>query len=55
VPIPHPLYGTVTSRLGFTEEMARYMRFGRAVDATRLETEIGYTPRTTAEALEAVA
>ena len=55
VPIPHPLYDTVTSRFGFTDEMGRYLRFGRAVDITRLREEIGYTPRTTVEALEAVA
>jgi UDP-glucose 4-epimerase len=55
VPIPHPVYGTVTSRLGFPEDMVRYLRFGRAVDTTRLREEIGFTPRTTAEALEAVA
>jgi len=54
-PIPHPLYGTVTGRIGFPEDMVRYLRFGRAVDTARLEREVGYTPRTTAEALEAVA
>lgn len=54
-PILHPLYGTVTGPLGFPEDMVRYLRFGRAVDTTRLERDVGYTPRTTAEALEAVA
>ena len=55
LPIPHPIFGTVTGRLGFPEDMVRYLRFGRAVDTTRLEQEVGYTPRTTAEAIEAVA
>jgi UDP-glucose 4-epimerase len=55
VPIPHPLYGTVAGPLGFTEDIVRYLRHGRAVDVRRLTGEVGYTPRATEQVLEAVA
>jgi UDP-glucose 4-epimerase len=54
VPVPHPLYGTVAGPLGFTDDIVRYLRHGRAVDVRRLTEEVGYTPRATEQVLEAV-
>jgi UDP-glucose 4-epimerase len=54
VPVPHPLYGTIAGPLGFTEDIVRYLRHGRAVDVRRLTEEVGYTPRPTEQVLEAV-
>jgi UDP-glucose 4-epimerase len=57
-PVAGPLFGTVTAagrRLGlfdFSEDFVRLLRFGRAVDTTRLTEEVGYRPaRSTAEAV----
>ena len=58
-PVPHPLFGTaslVGKRLGlfsFSPDFRRLLQHGRAVDTSRLENEIGFTPRyTTVEAVE---
>jgi UDP-glucose 4-epimerase len=59
VPVAAPLFGAVVSagrRAGMpviSEDFRRLLRFGRAVDITRLVDEIGYTPRYSAS--EAVA
>ena len=53
VGVPHPLFGSVAGRLGFSEEMIRYLRYGRGVEIERLTRELGYEPRPTVEALEA--
>ena len=51
VPVLSPLFGTVTAasrRLGlmsFSPDFRRLLRYGRAVDTTRLIEEVGYTPR----------
>src|SRR6184192_2382024 len=51
VPVPAPLFGGVAGsgrRVGMpavSPDFRRLLRFGRAVDITRLVEEIGYTPR----------
>ena len=52
VPIPHPLFEPAMARLGgrlgagaLTGDGVRMMRFGRALDNTRLREEVGYQPR----------
>jgi UDP-glucose 4-epimerase len=51
LPVPGPLFGAATAagkRLGlldFSEDFQRLLRYGRAVDTTRLVSEIGFTPR----------
>lgn len=59
LPIASPLFGTATQagrRLGlldFSPDFSRLLRYGRAVDTTRLADEVGSRPRrTTAEAVE---
>ena len=59
LPIPSPLFGTTTAaakRAGlfdFSPDLQRLLRYGRAVDTSRLESEIGFRPRfTTVEAVE---
>jgi UDP-glucose 4-epimerase len=59
LPIPSPLFGGATSaarRLGvpdFSLDFQRLLRYGRGVDTTRLEREVGFVPRrTTIEAVE---
>ena len=50
-PIPSPLFGSTVGaakRLGmadFSEDFQRLLRYGRAVDVTRLTEEVGYRPR----------
>jgi len=50
IPIPHPLFGTVVGAaqragaLEMTPDMARYLRYGRGVDTTRMRDELGLTP-----------
>ena len=58
LPIPPPLFDPTTRlgrRLGlvdFSDDFRRLLRYGRAVDTTRLEQDVGYTPRkTTVEAV----
>jgi UDP-glucose 4-epimerase len=58
LPVPAPLFGTTTQlgrRLGlfsFSPDFRRLLRYGRAVDTTRLTEEVGFTPRyTTVEAV----
>jgi UDP-glucose 4-epimerase len=58
LPLAGPLFPTVTGagkRLGmvdFSPDFRRLLRYGRAVDTTRLTEEVGYTPRfDTAEAV----
>jgi hypothetical protein len=42
--------------VNFSEDMLRYMRWGRGVDLRRLTDEMGFTPeRTTEQVIEAVA
>lgn len=58
LPIPHPLYARTARALGapVTEDMVRYLRYGRGVDTTRMEQEMGFTPRlSTEDVVEAVA
>jgi UDP-glucose 4-epimerase len=62
LPIAAPLYGATTgvlARLGLprlSEDMVRYLRYGRGVDTRRMREELGFRPRlTTIEAIEAVA
>jgi UDP-glucose 4-epimerase len=55
LPVPTPLYGTVAGRLGFTDDVVRYLRHGRGVDTRRLTEEVGYAPRPTEAVLEALA
>jgi UDP-glucose 4-epimerase len=59
LPIPSPLFGSVTSagkRFGlidFSPDFQRLLRYGRALDTTRLISEVGFEPRyTTVEAVE---
>src|ERR671931_1281561 len=59
LPIPSPLFGGTTAaakRLGlvdFSPDFQRLLRYGRAVDTTRLNSEVGFTPRfTTVAAVE---
>jgi UDP-glucose 4-epimerase len=59
LPIPAPLFGGATGaakRLGmldFSPDFQRLLRYGRGVDTSRLEQEVGFTPRrTTVEAVE---
>jgi UDP-glucose 4-epimerase len=50
LPLPPPLLAAAGPAVG--PEVARYLCFGRAVDTTRLHTELGYVPQyTTAQAL----
>jgi UDP-glucose 4-epimerase len=59
LPIAAPLWGTVvgTARRAvrqpaLPDEVARYLRFGRGVDTTRMRSELGFTPEhSTLEAL----
>jgi UDP-glucose 4-epimerase len=58
-PIPGPLFGAAIAagrRLGlpeFSEDFRRLLRFGRAVDITRLKEEVGFRPaRSTVETVE---
>jgi UDP-glucose 4-epimerase len=58
LPVPAPLFGTTTQlgrRLGlfsFSPDFRRLLRYGRAVDTTRLVEEVGFTPRySTVEAI----
>jgi UDP-glucose 4-epimerase len=51
LPIPHPLFGPLLSRLGqglgladLYGDTARLLRYGRGVDNTRLRLEVGYQP-----------
>lgn len=62
LPLAPGTFGAVTglaSRLGLprvSEDMARYLRYGRGVDTTRLRDEVGFTPAlSTVEAIEAAA
>jgi UDP-glucose 4-epimerase len=59
LPVPAPLFDAVTAasrRLGFASlspDLRRLLRYGRAVDTTRLTEEVGFTPRfSTPEAVE---
>ena len=59
VPVPGPLFGPTTAigrRLGLpslSADFRRLLRYGRAVDTTRLERDVRFTPRyTTVEAVE---
>jgi len=59
LPIAGPLFGPLTAagrRLGldsYSDDFRRLLRYGRGVDITRLEQEVGHRPRySTAEALE---
>lgn len=58
IPVVSPAASLVTSalrRLGIVEvspEQRRWLEHGRASDVSRLETEIGFTPRPTAEAFD---
>lgn len=59
LPLAAPLFGPVTStarRLGvnaYSDDFRRLLRYGRAVDTTRLEHEVGFRPRyTTVDAVE---
>jgi UDP-glucose 4-epimerase len=51
LPVPSPLFGTTTQlgrRLGlfdFSPDFRRLLRYGRGVDTTRLEQEVGFIPR----------
>jgi UDP-glucose 4-epimerase len=51
LPVPSPLFGTTTElgrRFGlpnFSEDFRRLLRYGRAMDTTRLVEEVGFTPR----------
>jgi UDP-glucose 4-epimerase len=62
LPVPHPLWPTVmnaAARAGapqVTEDMSRFIRYGRGVDTTRMESELRYTPKlTTAELVDSLA
>jgi UDP-glucose 4-epimerase len=62
VPLAAPAYGPATgfaARLGLPrvgDDTARYLRYGRGVDTTRMRETLGFTPaRTTLEAIDAVA
>jgi UDP-glucose 4-epimerase len=56
LPLAGPVFGPVTSagrRLGigsFSDDFRRLLRYGRAVDITRLETELAHRPRFTSVA-----
>jgi UDP-glucose 4-epimerase len=59
LPVPAPLFGGATStakRLGlldFSPDFQRLLRYGRAIEVTRLREEVGYSPRyTTVAAVE---
>ena len=59
LPIAAPLWGTVVGAArrvagqpALPDEIARYLRFGRGVDTTRMRDELGFRPRhSTLEAL----
>jgi UDP-glucose 4-epimerase len=57
LPVPHPLWPTVmaaAARVGaplVTEDMSRFIRYGRGVDTTRMESELRFVPRLTTEEL----
>lgn len=63
LPIAHPLYATVAGVLAragglppLSEDMLRYLRYGRTVDTTRMRVELGFSPaRTTLATLERAA
>ncbi len=62
LPLPSPAFGAaaaLAARLGLpavSEDTARYLRYGRGVDTTRMTTDLGFHPRlTTLEAIEASA
>ena len=63
LPIAHPIYGQVAGALvragglpPLSEDILRYLRYGRTVDTTRMSQELGFTPlRTTLAALERAA
>jgi UDP-glucose 4-epimerase len=62
VPVPHPLFGTVAGagrRLGLprlSEDMVRYLRYGRGVATDRMTGKLGFSPRfDTRGAIDAVA
>jgi UDP-glucose 4-epimerase len=62
LPLAPGLFGAATglaARAGLpaiSEDTARYLRYGRGVDTTRLRTEVGFTPAlTTLQAIEATA
>jgi UDP-glucose 4-epimerase len=62
LPLPHPLFDTLSRagvRVGLpqlTPDMARFVRYGRGVDTTRMHAELRFHPRfTTAQAIDAVA
>lgn len=56
MPLPGPLFAAVTdqlARLGlvtFSEDFRRLLRYGRAVDITRLRRDLGFEPRYSTEA-----
>lgn len=51
LPLPAPLFERVS---GVNKDVARYLKYGRGVDTTRMREELGFRPRhTTLEALEA--
>lgn len=56
LPIAHPLYPRVARTLGgmrgvrMTEDMVRFLRYGRGVDLTRLERDVGFSPGLSTEA-----
>jgi UDP-glucose 4-epimerase len=59
LPLAGPLFGPVTGAArraglpGFSEDFTRLLRYGRAVDTTRLEAEVGFSPaHSTESALE---
>lgn len=63
LPVAPPLFGAaagLAARLGggppLSDDVARYLRYGRGVDTTRMHEELAFTPRySTLEAIEAVA
>ena len=63
LPLAGPLYGPVTGLAGrllglprLTEDIVRYLRYGRGVALERMERDLRYTPRfTTVQTIEAVA
>jgi UDP-glucose 4-epimerase len=63
LPIATPLYGAAVGALArvgglppLSDDVVRYLRYGRGVDTARMRGELGFTPgHTTAEAIDAVA
>jgi UDP-glucose 4-epimerase len=62
LPVPHPLWPTVmaaAARAGaprVTEDMSRFIRYGRGVDTTRMQSELRFEPKlTTAQIVDSLA